>query len=84
MDLATFLFYAFGAVLLAAASAVVLVRNPVHAALFLVLAFFTAAGLWLLLYAEFLAITLIWIAVVGVLMMEPIAHWPVIGIWFGR
>jgi NADH-quinone oxidoreductase subunit J len=69
MDLATFLFYAFGAVLLAAASAVVLVRNPVHAALFLVLAFFTAAGLWLLLYAEFLAITLVLVYVGAVMVL---------------
>jgi len=45
------LFYVFGAVLLASSLAVILVRNPVHAALFLVLAFVTAAGLWLLLYA---------------------------------
>ena len=69
MDLTTFLFYAFGAVLLAAGSAVVLVRNPVHAALFLVLAFFTAAGLWLLLYAEFLAITLVLVYVGAVMVL---------------
>ena len=53
-------FYAFGGVLLVAALAVITARNPVHAALFLVLAFFTAAALWLLLRAEFLAITLVW------------------------
>ena len=63
------LFYAFGAVLLAAAVAVVLVRNPVHAALFLVLAFFTAAGLWLLLYAEFLALTLVLVYVGAVMVL---------------
>src|SRR3954465_8110239 len=50
-------FYAFGAVLLAAGVAVITARNPVHGVLFLVLAFFTAAALWLLLNAEFLAIT---------------------------
>ena len=69
MDLAAILFYAFGAVLLAAAVAVVLVRNPVHAALFLVLAFFTAAGLWLLLYAEFLALTLVLVYVGAVMVL---------------
>jgi NADH-quinone oxidoreductase subunit J len=46
---------------------VILVRNPVHAALFLVLSFVTAAGLWLLLYAEFLAITLV-LVYVGAVM----------------
>src|SRR6185295_14036496 len=51
-------FYAFGAVLLASGVAVITARNPVHGVLFLVLAFFTAAALWLLLNAEFLAIVL--------------------------
>ncbi len=69
MDLSAILFYVFGAVLIAAASAVVLVRNPVHAALFLVLSFFTAAGLWLLLYAEFLAITLVLVYVGAVMVL---------------
>jgi len=69
MDLAAILFYAFAAVLLAAASAVVIVRNPVHAALFLVLSFFTAAGLWLLLYAEFLALTLVLVYVGAVMVL---------------
>ena len=58
MSFALALFYLFGAILLASSLAVILVRNPVHAALFLVLSFVTAAGLWLLLYAEFLAITI--------------------------
>ena len=57
MDFTLILFYVFGALLLGSALLVITVRNPVHAALFLVLAFVTAAGLWLLLYAEFLAIT---------------------------
>ena len=63
------LFYLFGAILLASALAVILVRNPVHAALFLVLAFVTAAGLWLLLYAEFLAITLVLVYVGAVMVL---------------
>ena len=61
-------FYVFGAILLAAALCVITARNPVHAALFLVLAFFTAAGLWLLLRAEFLAITLV-VVYVGAVMV---------------
>jgi NADH-quinone oxidoreductase subunit J len=69
MDFALILFYAFGAVLLGAASLVVLVRNPVHAALFLVLAFVTAAALWLLLYAEFLAMTLVLVYVGAVMVL---------------
>src|SRR6266480_4827833 len=52
-------FYAFAAVLLVSATLVITSRNPVHSALFLVLAFFTAAGTWLLLRAEFLAIALV-------------------------
>ena len=63
------LFYAFGAILLGSALAVILVRNPVHAALFLVLSFVTAAGLWLLLYAEFLAITLVLVYVGAVMVL---------------
>jgi NADH-quinone oxidoreductase subunit J len=69
MDFAQVLFYAFGAVMLASGLAVVTVRNPVHAALFLVLAFFTASALWLLLYAEFLAITLILVYVGAVMVL---------------
>jgi NADH-quinone oxidoreductase subunit J len=69
MDFALILFYVFGAVLLGASLMVVLVRNPVHAALFLVLAFFTAAALWMLLYAEFLAITLVLVYVGAVMVL---------------
>jgi NADH-quinone oxidoreductase subunit J len=69
MTFGQFLFYAFGAVLLASGLGVVLVRNPVHAALLLVLAFVTAAGLWLLLYAEFLAITLVLVYVGAVMVL---------------
>jgi NADH-quinone oxidoreductase subunit J len=63
------LFYVFGFVLLAASLAVILVRNPVHAALFLVLAFVTASALWLLIYAEFLAITLVLVYVGAVMVL---------------
>ncbi len=69
MNLPLVLFYAFSAVLLAASFAVILTRNPVHAALFLVLAFFTAAALWLLLYAEFLALTLVLVYVGAVMVL---------------
>src|ERR1051326_3745948 len=61
-------FYAFGAVLLAAGLAVITARNPVHGVLFLVLAFFTASAIWLLLRAEFLAIALV-VVYVGAVMV---------------
>ena len=64
----TFLFYLFAAVLLASGLRVITARNPVHGALFLVLSFFTAAGLWLLLGAEFLAIALV-VVYVGAVMV---------------
>ena len=63
------LFYVFASVLLASSLAVILVRNPVHAALFLVLSFVTAAGLWVLLYAEFLALTLVLVYVGAVMVL---------------
>jgi NADH-quinone oxidoreductase subunit J len=69
MDFTLILFYLFGALLLGSALLVVMVRNPVHAALFLVLAFVTAAGLWMLLYAEFLAITLVLVYVGAVMVL---------------
>ena len=62
-------FYAFALVLLAAALAVITARNPVHAALFLVLAFFTSAGLWIQLQAEFLAIVLVLVYVGAVMVL---------------
>ena len=62
-------FYVFGAILLFAAARVVTARNPVHAALFLVLAFFTAAAIWLLLRAEFLAIALVLVYVGAVMVL---------------
>jgi NADH-quinone oxidoreductase subunit J len=61
-------FYAFGAVLLVSGLLVITSRNPVHGVLFLVLAFFTAAAIWLLLRAEFLAIALV-VVYVGAVMV---------------
>jgi NADH-quinone oxidoreductase subunit J len=61
-------FYFFGAVLLLSGLRVITARNPVHAALALVLAFFTAAAIWLLLEAEFLAIALV-VVYVGAVMV---------------
>src|SRR5262249_43162439 len=69
MDFTLLIFYFFSLVLVGSALAGVLVRNPVHAALWLVLAFFTAAGIWLLLYAEFLAITLVLVYVGAVMVL---------------
>jgi NADH-quinone oxidoreductase subunit J len=65
----TFLFYAFSAILLLAGVRVITARNPVHSALFLVLSFFTAAGIWLLLRAEFLAIALVLVYVGAVMVL---------------
>jgi NADH-quinone oxidoreductase subunit J len=69
MDFERFIFYCFAAILIFAAARVITVRNPVHAALHLVLAFFTCAGLWLLLEAEFLAITLVLVYVGAVMVL---------------
>ena len=62
-------FYVFGFVILASALCVITARNPVHAALFLVLAFFTSSAIWLLLRAEFLAITLVLVYVGAVMVL---------------
>lgn len=62
------IFYAFSLVMIFAAVAVVTVRNPIYAVLFLVLAFFSAAAIWLLLEAEFLAIILV-VVYVGAVMV---------------
>ncbi len=62
-------FYIFGALLLASAAMVVIMRNPVLAALFLVLAFFSSAAIWLLLHAEFLAIALVLVYVGAVMVL---------------
>ncbi len=69
MTFETLIFYVFSAILLLAAARVVTARNPVHSALFLVLAFFTAAALWLMLEAEFLAITLVLVYVGAVMVL---------------
>jgi NADH-quinone oxidoreductase subunit J len=69
MDFKTGVFYFFAAILVFAALRVITARNPVHSALFLVLAFFTAAGLWLLLEAEFLAIALVLVYVGAVMVL---------------
>jgi NADH-quinone oxidoreductase subunit J len=69
MTFQTFVFYLLSAILLFAGGGVITTRNPVYAALFLVLAFFTASGLWLLLEAEFLAITLVLVYVGAVTVL---------------
>ena len=63
------LFYAVSAVLLVAAVGVITARNPVHGVLFLVLAFFNSAVLWLLIEAEFLAIVLVLVYVGAVMVL---------------
>src|SRR4051812_6446767 len=62
-------FYVFAAILVFAALRVITARNPVHSALFLVLAFFTSAALWMLLRAEFLAVTLVLVYVGAVMVL---------------
>src|SRR5512143_1354387 len=69
MTYTTAIFYFLAAVLVFAGLRVITARNPVHAALFLVLAFFTGAGLWLLLEAEFLAITLVLVYIGAVMVL---------------
>lgn len=65
----TLVFYCFAAVTLAAGLGVVLISNPVYAALFLALAFVSQAGLWLLLHAEFLAVALVLVYVGAVMVL---------------
>ncbi|MEJ8812476.1 NADH-quinone oxidoreductase subunit J [Variovorax ureilyticus] len=69
MDVKTGLFYLFSAVLLFAGFRVITARNPVYAALYLVLAFFQASAIWLLLRAEFLAISLVLVYVGAVMVL---------------
>jgi NADH-quinone oxidoreductase subunit J len=69
MDFKTGVFYFFAAILVFAALRVITARNPVHSALFLVLAFATASGLWMLLEAEFLAIALILVYIGAVMVL---------------
>lgn len=63
------IFYAFSAVAVSSALMVVIVRNPVHAVLFLVLTFVATAGLWMLLHAEFLALILVLVYVGAVMTL---------------
>ncbi|MCW8829460.1 MAG: NADH-quinone oxidoreductase subunit J [Gammaproteobacteria bacterium] len=69
MSFEQIIFYIFSAILVAAAVGVITVRNPVHAALFLVMCFITTSALWLLLEAEFLAITLVLVYVGAVMVL---------------
>jgi len=69
MEFRTFVFYFLSAILVIAGLRVITSRNPVHAALFLVLAFFTASGIWMLVQAEFLAIALVLIYVGAVMVL---------------
>ena len=69
MEFTSVLFYVFSAILICAAFRVVTARNPVHAALYLVLSFFNAAALWMLLQAEFLAIVLVLVYVGAVMVL---------------
>ena len=69
MDVPTAFFYLFSLVMLFSAFRVITARNPVHAVLFLMLAFSQAAGIWLLLKAEFLAITLVLVYLGAVMVL---------------
>jgi NADH-quinone oxidoreductase subunit J len=69
MEFTTVLFYVFAAILIFAAARVITDRNPVHAALYLVLAFFSAASLWMLIKAEFLSIVLVLVYVGAVMVL---------------
>jgi len=69
MDITTALFYVFSAVLLGSAALVITARSTVHSALFLILAFFSASCVWMLLKAEFLAITLVLVYIGAVMVL---------------
>lgn len=69
MTFPTIVFYVLAGILLLSSLRVITAKNPVHAALFLVLSFFTGAGLWVLLQAEFLAISLVLIYVGAVMVL---------------
>jgi NADH-quinone oxidoreductase subunit J len=69
MSVTTGLFYVFSTVMLISAFRVITARNPVHAVLFLVLTFFQAAMIWMLLKAEFLSITLVLVYVGAVMVL---------------
>ncbi len=69
MDITTALFYVFSAVLLGASVRVITAKSTVHSALFLILAFFSASCVWMLLKAEFLAITLVLVYIGAVMVL---------------
>ena len=69
MDVQSILYFIFAGILLLSALMVVTVPNPVHAALFLILSFFSAAGIWIMLQAEFLGILLILVYVGAVMIL---------------
>lgn len=69
MEIKALLFYLFAFVAVFAGARVVTAKNPVHAALYLVLAFFTSAAIWMLLQAEFLAIALVLVYVGAVMVL---------------
>ncbi len=69
MTITDFLFFAFAGVTITAALGVVVSKNPVHSALFLVLTFFSCSAIWLMLEAEFLAITLVLVYVGAVMVL---------------
>lgn len=69
MTFEKFIFYVFAAILLFSALMVITRRNPVHSALYLVLTFFSCSAIWLLLEAEFLAITLVLVYVGAVMVL---------------
>jgi NADH-quinone oxidoreductase subunit J len=69
MEFKTILFYLFSTITVIAALRVITARNPVHAVLFLVLAFFNVAGLWMLLQAEFLSLALVMVYVGAVMVL---------------
>ena len=69
MDIQNIIYFVFAAVLLSCAIAVVTARNPVHSALFLIASFFSAAGIWIMLQAEFLGILLILVYVGAVMVL---------------
>ncbi|MDO8810618.1 MAG: NADH-quinone oxidoreductase subunit J [Gallionella sp.] len=69
MNFETIMFYAFSAMIVFAGLRVITARNPVHAVLFLVLTFISCAGIWILLEAEFLAITLVLVYVGAVMVL---------------
>lgn len=69
MDFKTTVFFFLSAILIFAALRVITARNPVHAVLHLILSFFTAAGLWVLLQAEFLAMVLVMVYIGAVMVL---------------